>query len=630
MGMQKLKKGLTWRSLISMLIAGVLFLPVSAFCILTLGSTAIVSVASFVLIIVIGGMSRYFGRPLTKQEIFIMYSSIGYVIGSIGPYYWLIWRAFYISTPTFAEIKLMGKSLIDFVPDWMAPKSLDIINQRTFLMGGWLIPISIALVMSFAGFLQYLSLGMFFSQLFVEVERLEFPMAQVQSAIIEVISEAKERVYEIKRMRYFTFSLLAGFFIGTVFYVPLVIGRPLIPFPFIDLTSFTTDFVPGAIIGIASDPSVFIGAMPIPLHVVFYALISSIIVWIILNNVFLVSLPDIFPKWVEDFYRGMTIPTLQYRSYLRIWLPIQFGLTLGMAIAFTISLRKEIIKSFKLFSRIETKSELPLSPIANLALFLGSSLLSVTIFLFLTPGYPLLVAYSLSLGYSFLAALISSRALGIGGVAPSITWPWRIITSLTDYKGFVAWDFSPAIEMGGSSSIVQSVKVSYLTETKPVDLIKSLILATAISVPISLLAFDFFWRMAPIPSIVYPHTLLYWPQYVLELIMFAAGEIKINPEIIVLSLMSGAAFPFIEGLFRKFGLIFSSIGIIIGVFTIPPYTISMFIGSLLSNIIIPRFLPEWKDFRFIFISGLFGGMSLVTSISLGLSLLARAAWIWPW
>lgn len=629
MKMQELKRGLTWRSFISMLIAGILFLPVSVFCILTLGSTAIVSVASFVLVIVLGGISKYFGRPLTKHEIFIMFSSIGYVVSSIGPYYWLIWRAFYVSTPTFAEIKLFGSPLIDLVPDWMVPKHLDIIIQRTFLTGGWVIPLSITLVMSLMGFLQYLSLGMFFSQLFVEVEQLEFPLAPIQSELIEIIS-GTEKAREKERTRYFTFSLLLGFFIGATFYVPLVMGRPLVPFPFIDLTFFTRDFIPGAVIGMASDPGAFIGAMPVPFHVVAYALASSIVVWIILNYVFLKSLPTIFPSWVEDFYPGMTIPTLQYRSYLRIWLPIQFGITLGASIAFMIFLRKEIIKSFKLFSRIETRSELPLSPIINLALFLGSTTVSVTIFLLLTPGYPLLVAYGLSLGYSFLAALISSRALGIGGVAPSITWPWRIITTLTDYKGFVAWDFSPAIEMGGSSFIVQSVKVSYLTETKPADLIKSLILATVISVPVSLLAFDFFWRMAPIPSIVYPHTLLYWPQFVLELLMFATGEIKINPEIVILGLIIGAIFPFIEGLFRKVGLRFSSIGIIIGIFTIPPYAISMFIGSFISNIVIPRFLPEWKDLRFVSLSGLFGGMSLITSISLGLSLLARAAWIWPW
>lgn len=74
----------------------------------------------------------------------------------------------------------------------MVPKHLDIVNQRTFLTGDWIIPISIALVMSLMGFLQYLSLGMFFSQLFVEVEQLESPLARIQSELIEIISETKK------------------------------------------------------------------------------------------------------------------------------------------------------------------------------------------------------------------------------------------------------------------------------------------------------------------------------------------------------------------------------------------------------------------------------------------------------
>lgn len=211
-----------------------------------------------------------------------------------------------------------------------------------------------------------------------------------------------------------------------------------------------------------------------------------------------------------------------------------------------------------------------------------------------------------------------------------IPWPWRIVTYFSEYRGFTAWDFSPAIETGSSASIVQFVKVSYLTETKPMDYIKLLTAGYVIALLLSLVFYDFFWRIAPIPSSVYPFTLFYWPQYMLEVLMFSTGQISIKPEVILFSTVVGVAIVALEGGLRKLGVAFSAIGFVIGVFQMLPVAIGLFIGSILSNIVMPRILHNWREARFIAIAGIMAGLSISIGIGIAIALLAKAPWIWPW
>jgi hypothetical protein len=374
--------------------------------------------------------------------------------------------------------------------------------------------------------------------------------------------------------------------------------------------------------------------MIIPLNVAIGALIASSATYIFLNYAFLTIFPQAFPKWVEEYYRGMTIAILQYRSYLRIWLPVQFGITVGMALSYILLIRREIYRAFNLLLRAargarQEGAGFPSLPIL-LSLFLGSSAASSLIFTYLVPEYNVYLVFLISVGYSFLAALITARSLGIGAISPVIPWPWRIVTYFSGYRGFTAWDFSPAIETGSLASIVQFVKVAYLTETKPMDYIKLLTVGYVIALLLSLVFYDFFWRIAPIPSSVYPFTLFYWPQYMLEVLIFSTGQISIKPEVILFSTVIGIAIVALEGGLRKLGVAFSAIGFIIGVFQIPPAAIGLFIGSILSNIVMPRILHNWREARFIAIAGIMAGLSISIGIGIAIALLTKAPWIWPW
>lgn len=613
-----------------MLVAILIFIPVSCYLNLTVGAAGgAATAATFVIIIMFSEITRYFGKSLTKQELFIMFSVISFVTAIIPPFYWLIWRAWYARHPVFYQVLLLDTPITELIPFWFVPKDLGVLESRTFFQIEWLLPLAINSAMALLTFLQSISLALLFGYVFVEVEKLEFPMGHVQASLISTLSERKEQ-----QMRFFVFAVGAGAVLGALVYIPQVMGAPIIPLPWADFTPWLQDIVPGAIIGLATDPTIYVTGMIIPLNVAICALISSFAVYIVMNNLFLTVFTGAFPKWADEFFSGMKIAALQYRSYLRIWLPIQFGFTIGMALFYILVVRKEIVRSLKLLVSApkEKGSGEKVFPslYVILALFFGSSIMSLILFLYLVPGYSVMVATVVTLGYTFLAGLITSRTLAIGAVTPVIAYPWRIVTASTGYQGFTAWDFTPAIGGYNSATIVQSIKVAYLTGTKPMDYIKLLSVGYVIALFLGLIFYDFFWRIAPIPSSVYPFTMLFWPQYMLEVLLFSIGQIEINLEVVIVSIVVAMAIVATERGLGKFGVAFSAIGVIIGIFQIPPMAIAFFIGSLLSSKVMPRVWSAWREQLYIIMGGIVAGLSISIGIGIATSLLMKSPWIWPW
>ncbi len=405
-----LKPGLTWRSFIAMLTAILIFLPASIYMNLTSGAGTLGVAASFVIAIIFSEITRYFGNPLTKQELFIMFSVVSAVSSLVTPYYGLIWRVYFSTHPVFSHVMLYGEPLINLIPSWFVPKDASVLQLRTFFVAEWFQPIAIVLTMVILSLIQSVSIALFCSHLFIDVEKLEFPFAKIQSSLVQVLSEKKEN-----QMRIFIFSVMIGLVFGLILYAPQLIGTPIIPLPFVDLTSFTQDIVPGAIIGLSTDILTYAMGIVIPLNVAACLVVSSIFVYVIANNLFLVTFPNVFPQWVQEYYPGMGIASLQYRSTLRIWLPFQFGMSMAMAIFYVLLLRKEVFKSFKLLGKIKSGTEdHPSIPIV-LIIFILSSLASAGLFLYFVPEYPAWIADStvnglqLSDGFNFIKSFRCRR-----------------------------------------------------------------------------------------------------------------------------------------------------------------------------------------------------------------------------
>ena len=621
------RSGLTWRALFAILTAALLFIPINLYLNLVTGGTIAIA-ALYVIAILFSELSRMAGSPLTRNEIFIIYSSMGAVVATLPPYYWLVYRAFYVNTPVTFAFRIDGVQLPYLVPDWLAPPyGHPVYMLRTLMHPAWLKPIAVSTAFFAFTLLADVSLGILFSYLFVEVEKLPFPFAQIDYSLIDTITERRS-----EDVRVFLAGFYPGLIYGFLLYAGHALGVQIIPLPWADLTWLTEKYMPGALIGLATDPSSFVLGLMLDPSTTGPMLIGSVTVWIFLNYLFTVN-PQFFPVWAREYYKGMTIATIYQRSFQRIWISPQFGIALGLAAGLVIALRRSIARTFKTIAirgGVRSAHFPPFSLV--LGMFLAGSLGSVILHHVLVPEIPVYVSILTSTIISFFIAMIAARAIGEIGFFPPMPWPWQAIVYFTPYKGYAGWVQAPYISLGSQGPMSQAVKVAYLTGTRPTDYFKALVVSLVLNAVVGFLMMDFFWRLAPIPSSAYPNSMVYWPLFATNDSLFATRQIVLDPKLMGAAAMIALALASATPILARVGISFSPVPLLVGCYIIPPYTIMMFAGSLAGRYLIRKYVgaERWSRVRGILAAGLLAGVGVFIGIGIALLLVARAAWVWPW
>ncbi|MCS7105332.1 MAG: OPT/YSL family transporter [Thermofilaceae archaeon] len=625
MGGSPYRTGLTWRVIFALLIATLFFVPINLYLNLVTGGT-ISSAALYVIVLLFSLFAEVAGSFLTQNEIFVMYASIAATVSIVPPYYWLVYRTFFVNSPSTYAYVLNGIPLPHLVPSWLAPPPGDPAHYlRTLIQPAWAEAIVVSTFFFITSLAADVGLGILLSYLFVELERLPFPLAQVDYSLIQTISERKGPL-----LRVFLAGFYAGLIYGAVAYSGQAIGVQLIPLPWADLTWFTEKYMPGALIGIATDPSFFALGLVLDPKATLSMLVGSVVVWVFMNWLFTID-SRFFPLWASEYRRGMTLAIAYQRSFQRVWIAPQFGVALGLALSLVLFLRRSIVKIFRLAiareAELGTYNIFPPMRLA-LVLFLVGSLSSVALHHILIPEFPVYVTFLTSTLLSLFIAVLAARAVGEIGFFPTLPWPWQAIVYLTPYSGYAGWVQSPYISLGGQAGMCQMVKVAYLTRTKPSDYFKALVLGTLLSVAVGFVVMDLFWRLAPIPSSVYPNSMVFWPMYATNDALFVTRQIQLDPTIIVLSLAVSLALTLSTPLVSR---ILLPIPLLSGCFIIPPYAVSIFVGSMLGRLL-RRYVGDekWNEIRGPLAAGILTGAGVFVGISISLLLVARAAWIWPW
>ncbi|HID90563.1 TPA: hypothetical protein EYP44_01220 [Candidatus Bathyarchaeota archaeon] len=625
----RFKSGLTWRALLAMVTAALLFVPTTLYMNLMAGATMAVA-AIFIIAVVFGGLSRFFGAPLTKQELCIIYTVVGGIAGTIPVYYWLVFRAFFVTTPVTYAFTIDGVPLPELVPPWLAPPRDSIVySLRTLVHPDWMMAIGIYTVWVLLGFMMEVSLAMLFSYLFIEVEELRFPMAVIDSSMVTTLAER-----EPESIRFFITALYPGVVYGFLLCSGLA-GVPLIPLPWADFTWLSEKVLPGALIGIATDVVSFVLGLILPKSATASMLIGSLSIWVVGNTLLLTAFPQLFPRWTAEYFYGMGIAACWQRSLYRVWISPQFGFALGLGVALLMRFSKSVGRTFKLLLRPSAAMRRGVSYpslLLLLGMYLAGTGISVAIYHYLVPDLPLYVSLATSVGLSLLLALVVTMSWGELGFGPLLPWPWQAIVYLTPYKGYAGWVFSPAISLGGCGGMVNATKVAYLTETNPIDYYKGVAVGAVLTTVLGFIFMDFFWRIAPIPSSAYPHTMTYWPIYAMGDCLFATRQIHIDPAIVIGSAGASAAILALGQALSKVAIPFSPVAFVMGFFTLPPFTITIFVGSLVGRYILRRFIGKerWERVRGIMAAGALAGTGFGIGIGISIALLAKASWIWPW
>jgi len=625
----KLTSGLTWRVILALTAAIFLFIPVNIYSFFLTGIIQ-GSVTVFFVTILIAELSRLSGTNLTKQELLLMYYAAGWGGAAIPVYYYIIYRAYFVRSPFSWFYKIEGRPLVDFIPTWLAPPyNSPAYDLRTLFQPSFMIPLLVFSLWSIIYLLVDVSLASFSAALYVERLEYPFPFAMVDSSIVTFLGERKGAI------KYFILAFIGGTVFGGVIYLPTLVGFPsLIPIPFFDLTWAIQEVLPGGILAILTAPSGYVTSMVMPFNIALWIFISSISVWTILNSLFVTTFTDIFPLWSQEYTKGMGLIATLNRSYIRVWFGPQLGFTFAALIYIVlIKARKALGAAFLELTSRKARARSYLLPASkSFILFLISSFAGVMFYHFLIPEIPLWLAMVYSLGLGFFTPITFTAILGESGYTPPAPSLWPAIVSLSSYTGFSAFVFAPPV---GTSSPVfsQQVKAAYIVGAKPFDLIKIWVLGFVLAQISGLISMDFFWRVAPIPSSAYPYSIFNILGMALSDAMLSTRQMVINFNTVVIPLLILLIILFTGSLIDKKEAFFSGIGLIIGLYTSPAYGMAIFVGSLLSNWVIPRFFggkERWRSVVGYVIAGELAGEGLVIMLGVTANLIFKSSWIWPW
>ena len=461
------KEGFSFRVILATIYAAIVLQPIILFSQLYSGA-ALAGAAVSLSLVLFDQIGRMYGKPLTKQELFTLMVAAQTAAADII-YINLLWFSYLRISPITRSF-----GIASLIPVWIAPPvSSPVYLYRTIIHQDWLIPILVLIVAYSLYKLCNISLGLIAAYMYVEVEKLPFPMAQVNAEVITTLASR-----EGNRMRIFiAATLLSSLYSLAVYSVPLLseifagVAIRLIPFPWIDLNTFIETWLPGASFGIATDILVLGSGFVVPFSVAVSQFIGSFIVYFIGNHILVRN--NLFPHWVP----GMNVTLVYSNSILDFWASFIIGIGVAAAIAPFVKHPGYILTTIKTLTNISKKSrELGyLSVKMLLLLYLLGSLGLIAMSVYLVPGFIpyIYILLMLSPVWAFISTLISARALGLTGYQLTIPYVREMAFVLTPYQGVDIW-FAPIYTPStigfswptGGASWSQTLKICWLTQTK--------------------------------------------------------------------------------------------------------------------------------------------------------------------
>ena len=586
---------------------------------------------AYVTLLLFSEVGRLVGRYVTLQEAAIVYYMSG--VAAADALYWvgLLVNLYYRDAP---YTRLFG--IADKIPTWAAPP-LDswAVQARTFFAKEWLTPILVSLIGTTASILVDIGLSFIFVKLYVEEEKLPFPMASVDAAAVSVLIERSP-----DRMALFTLSGAASFIYTLVVYglpqlTETLMGVRIqpIPYPWADFTPLTAGVLPGAILGVATDLMTFLVGMILPWTHVVWLLIGSLSFFVV-GNVLGIALADVVKhpmllRWKADWSPTATIEWLWQRSVYDLWASPFIGLTLGVGL-FSLAISAKYIKPAiaslaHLSEASKKKGYLPLGFVV--AMIVGGALAGAAV---ATALYPSLWWFWLLswLALPFIQGVLLARSYGEVGLGVQIPYVREAFLIAFTKPGEVEPWLVPAKVSTGAGIITHRIKVAMLLKVRPMDYFKAYAITLPLVLLFSFIYLQFFWSMAPIPSAAYPWTVITWPIGSLSFSMWVSRSIEVfKPDLIVVSALLIFAASLIA---RRFNLPFSPIGFAAGAALTPPFAINYFLGAVVGKIIERRYGREyWENIRSTLIAGLFCGIGLALALTVMLVMISKSVWILP-
>lgn len=630
--------GFTFKTVLGAIFIALFLLPGGIFLGLVAGQ-GVGEAAEWVTIVLFAEVARRSYSPLKKQEIYVLFY-VAMALTSViaaerglggGPFSWMIWNSYFISSPAAAEIR-------DQIPRWAVPDPTSpAILQRELWHPDFMKPIMLMVATEICGRLSWIGMGYALFRVTSDVERLPFPYAPVAASGATALSEAGSESW---RWSVFSTGTVVGLLFGFLYVgIPVLTGTLLgnsfeiFPIPFADFTQSVEGFLPGAIVGLSFSLGNVLTGFVLPFEIVAGAALASVVGMIIVN-------PILYYNGLLPSYRqGSDALATKLTVDMNFWLSIGIGINIAIAII-GIAL---VLKAVKDNRRLKREERMALAPPSGrgdfpiwsaIAAWFFATTVMVGLCAWLVPQFPLWLVAFFGLVWSPLNSYISARMIGITG--RGISFPYLKEGSIvaSGYQRVDVW-YAP-IPLADHGWAAQRFREVELTGTKFTSILK----AELLMLPIILLAsfgfWSFFWNTTPVPSSQFPYAQAFWPiqgqmQAVIQQINLPreAGESNwfaqaIRADYIGYGTAGGLALYGIASFFRVPILFFY--GFMGGLGLFPANTLPQFLGAWIGRKYMRKRYGElnWTRYAPVLLAGFSCGTGLVSMASISLALIARA------
>jgi len=639
---EEFEEGFSVRTILGALFVAFVMLPGAAYLSLVTGA-GLGSAPQWVTVILFMEVARRSFITLKRQEIYLLYIVAGAILGA-NPYSGYIWNVF-LRTSQVTK----GLGVADDIPTWLVPRAdSPAILQRTFFHSDWLIPIAISLALLLLTRASGFAAGYILFRITSDYERLPFPLAPVGAQGATVLAEIS-RKEETWRWRYFSIGAMIGLAFG-LFYagIPTITGalmnRPLqlIPIPFIDLTQNTESFLPATPIVIATD----LGGLLVGFVVPFWAAVGGFIgslIPAVLNP--LLHRGTFGTVYLRNWRPGLDAIQTEMLNQYDFWLSARIGAGLGIAaIGITSAIMLALRETRRIRRRTDQEERLPLPAVLPhrgdfpvplmMGVYLGTTALIVLFCKMLLPHLSILFPLFFAFIYTPIISYVDARMRGLTGQwtgIPFVREGFNILYSkLTGYRGLDIW-FAP-LPIYDYGEGAQHFRVVELTGTKFTGLLKTEVVIVVIGLLANLAVWQYLWRLAPIPSYVYPFAQKMWPLYAFgqALLWTTTTErgrqlMPLKPNIIATFLLGTILiYPFFT-LTNLPALLFY--GLVQGISGMPFSGLFSLAGALISRFYFEKNYPdkvEWRRYATVLLAGYSCGMGLVGMFCAAIAMVSKA------
>jgi len=546
--------------------------------------------------------------------------------------------------------KILG--IAEHIPSWWVPpeSSLQqlVCSKFIFLNSEWFVPVFISLVFLLLTTLNDLILGYLSYEVFAVEEKLEFPFARAQIAMINSLSTRDPSF-----MRILLVSSVGGIALNLALkFIPFILSALLLggtfitglPVYSIDFTQYLDNFLPGAAFLVITDPLSFVSGLLLPVNVSVVQFLASFIFYFIGTH--LITKFDLWPsesKWAT----GWGYWTLQYRSLIYFYVSLIIGLSLAAFIVPLILNPTPLFRGIKALAKATSGKGNRISANVLFLLYLLSSFSMIFLAWYLTNfSFPVLVLILLIIGGSFFAVYISTASTGVTVFGTSVPYIRELFIYASGYKGKDIWfvplpaTLSTAI-LGtagttvssplGGSAVAQALLQADLVGVEHKEFIKAYGLLMVLSLVSSFILANAFWYFSPIPSSAYPYTITGWP---VDAVTWARMQVwiwsgyLIRPYWIAAGFVSGTLIYALSSFILKAPqlLIVSITGAMLGI----PWAFSQLIGSIIGERVLAHaFKEKWKSYSYLVVTGFFLGDALIETIRVLLIVLIKSQWVLP-